>query len=64
MKRFLWAMVVLYALGITGAALLNRWDVWPESDWQPGPPREDDRGWLRGQPPPQPITPEYTLSVE
>ena len=64
MRRFVLVVAILYALGITGAALLNRWEVWPEANWQPSPLMEDSRQWLRGESPPQPATPECSLSME
>ena len=51
-------------LGLVGAALVDRWEVWPEADWQPGPAQELPDMWLQGNLPPQPATPACARSVE
>ena len=56
--------VLCGVLGLVGAALVDRWEVWPDADWQPGPAQEQRESWLRGQPPPQPATPSCSFSVE
>ena len=57
MRVAMFVVVVAGLLGIVGAALVDRWEVWPDADWTPPPTQEAQTEWTGTMYLPQAVEP-------
>lgn len=59
--RVAWFLLVVLGLGgVVGAALVDRWNVWPDPDWSPPSSGDQPPGWTGTMVVPLVVEPEMS----